>query len=165
MSRKRSFFLRAVPEEILQEPDPRLREKCSSVQGMNKEVQQSIDTMVVALKKLDSWWHPFRIFNTLGLAAPQIGYSTRIFILRRWFRVYDTYINPEIVERHFLFPIIESCLSVKTWHIVWRYMWVTIQYQTMENTLAKRSFFGPQAVLVQQEIDHLNGKLISDYGN
>ena len=114
--------------------------------------------------------------NGLGLSANQIGIRKSVSIVF----VKDepiVLINPEIIEKsNDMVVYLEGCLSlpgkvVKTR----RHKWVTVKADNFANTLkfepdsetfTDKSFWEDkgllQAVCVQHEIDHLNGKLITD---
>ena len=98
----------------------------------------------------------------LGLAANQIGYNSRIFVIKTP-EGYAAAINPEVVcmtggrKQYF-----EACLSrpgkepVK----VKRYKRVKLKLVNDKGEEALLEFKGLAARIVQHEMDHLNGVLI-----
>ena len=125
----------------------------------------------------------------VGLAAPQIGASLRIFLIRPVKNGPITiFINPEIVKfsQRQSVPtgkkgIYEGCLSIPNHYApIKRSSSVTVKYQTLNNSplsfpslklregvggelLEKtETFFGFPAHVIQHEMDHLNGILFID---
>lgn len=100
----------------------------------------------------------------LGLAGPQIGYMRRAFIIRDLSGPPIIYLNPEIIEvSPHLIDSEEACLSDPgNLYTVPRHEWVTIRHATGSH-IGKR-FEGLDAIIVQHEIDHLNGINIRDKG-
>jgi len=88
----------------------------------------------------------------LGLAAPQVGIDARLFVTR-WGSVF---VNPVIVKREFPCTTYEGCLSLPGIERgVARYNKIT---------LADGSVYTEgRAIVIQHEIDHLNGVLITSY--
>jgi peptide deformylase len=96
----------------------------------------------------------------LGLAANQIGVMLRVFVM------YDgtVMVNPRITEfKGFRQHMREGCLSLpgKSYSVE-RFTEVNVSYQDIEGTNHTEHCTGIDAQLIQHEIDHLNGELISD---
>jgi peptide deformylase len=138
--------------------DPILRSRASSILELNSETAQII------LDLSDT----FRANKgAIGLAAPQIGVSKRIIVfmdeLTKGLRVV---INPQIVSRGKEIIIeLERCLSLP--NTVWpvgRSKWVILEGMD-EWGIHFRGFFGDPSTsrVIQHEIDHLFGILITDY--
>ena len=114
------------------------------------------------------------MFHTLydakgrGLAAPQIGVLTRVFVMDAgWKDGAPTplvFVNPEVVassER--LVTYEEGCLSIPDRPLrVERPDWVDLSWQDMSGAECEGRFRGFEAVCVQHERDHLDGILITD---
>jgi len=113
----------------------------------------------------------------VALAAPQLGISKRIFIVR-----FDrlTPLEPEEAERAsdvgiFINPSFvrtsrrrqgmdEGCLSVRgIYGKTYRHVRATVEAQTMEGTFFERGGGGLLAQIFQHEIDHLDGILFIDH--
>ena len=96
--------------------------------------------------------------NGIGLAAPQIGISRRIFVMgiQGWQRAC---FNPEIRDfstKSVLFD--EGCLSFPGEHcIIQRPEWVEVRYQDPEGEWHTERFSGILARCFQHELDHLDG--------
>lgn len=99
-----------------------------------------------------------------GLAAPQVGCSTRIIVMNHGERV--AMINPEIIKHsdEEPNPKREGCLSFPgDFRMVPRYYGVTVSFTTVTGRLLTRSYHGFVAQCVQHEIDHLDGKILIDH--
>lgn len=102
----------------------------------------------------------------IGLAAPQVGVSKRVFIV-------DTKevggklacINPRIISmsRNDLCPYNEGCLSLPNMEAeVIRPRRITLEYTTPEGTATRVEADGLLARVIQHEHDHLDGILFVD---
>lgn len=97
----------------------------------------------------------------VGLAANQIGLSYRLFVTRT-----GVFINPEILGHSKEFQIknkkapLEGCLSLpKYYGVVKRYKWVKLKYWKDSDGHRSDIFEGFAAVVIQHEMDHLDGKI------
>lgn len=107
----------------------------------------------------------------VGLAAPQIGESWRVFITKPTDRAkIRVFINPVITWRSLDTSDtieeedkkLEGCLSIpKIWGNVTRAKEATVAYQDIDGSKKEETFTGLMAVIVQHETDHLNGILFS----
>lgn len=111
----------------------------------------------------------------VGLAAPQVGISQQIFIMKPTEEsTCMAVINPKILEAHSdpetpqqkklkkKNPALEGCLSIpRIWSPVTRPQKVLLEYQTSDGTKHTEWFTGFEAVIVQHEVDHLNGILFT----
>ncbi len=99
-----------------------------------------------------------------GLAAPQIGYFVNIIIVNI-FGNFTLMINPTILSHKWKFKFgNECCLSrprsikhpirVKRWHKV------RVAYTNHHGEAVVKNFKGFESIVIQHEIDHLNGFLI-----
>lgn len=101
----------------------------------------------------------------IGLAAPQIGSSMRISIAEDSDGKRYILINPEIIERSDKkVPIREGCISFLEYRgMVPRYEYVRVKAFDQDGkayTVEARDAF---AMLLQHELDHLDGILYTDY--
>ncbi len=142
---------------ILQEPDKHLRTVCKSIVGIDHSIKEASEKLVKILREVDK---PFKLW--LGMAAPQIGFDIRMFAIKRSYRNYSVLINPEILEQKWLFPTITGCYSLKALYLGKSHYWFEVKYQDLEGRYHQEIFKGGNAVLIQQEIDHLDGKLACD---
>ena len=150
---------RQIPLEILQVPNAILVTKSEEVTIFDEQVDKISNKLHETLKKVDFRGHIFG----LGLAAPQIGYNQKIIALKNSYGKYQTMVNPKITEQKWHLPWTEKCLSLNGRHFLKRYFWVKVQYKDIEGNDHEEVIIGPRAAILQQEIDHLNGILISDY--
>jgi|GEM_PF-4706069 len=110
----------------------------------------------------------FSHFGISGIAAPQVGVGLRIFLLRSSFfnpfnHSYEVFINPVVV------PVgdakdswIEFCLSASGFHWTERYKTIRIDFFNIDGTRQFEELTGSRARIAQHELDHLDGRLISD---
>lgn len=127
-------------------------------------------------------WETMYASNGVGLAAPQINRSIRIFTVdseqiienldneeRQEYEgdegIKETFINARIVE--FAgddWPYNEGCLSIpKVREDVMRPETVTIEYVNEKFEPQRKTFGGITARVIQHEYDHIEGKLFIDY--
>lgn len=100
----------------------------------------------------------------VGLAAPQIGYNKRIFVIN-FSGDLRSFINPIISEVKGFELSKEGCLSIPGKEFIRpRNNQITILYQTPLGKIESRKLVGKAAIVFQHEIDHLDGLLISDIG-
>jgi peptide deformylase len=109
----------------------------------------------------------------LGLAAPQIGKSIRIFVIDGKPAAEDdpsladfkrAFINPHITERSGeILPMTEGCLSIPNLREeVMREAHVKINYYDENWQFHDEVFEGYKARIIQHEYDHLDGILFTD---
>lgn len=149
--------------EILTSDDLRLREQSFAVEQFGTPELEELATDLV-----HTMLHGERA--ALGLAAPQIGVLLRVFAMReplkggRW-KSY-VFVNPEIIKSQGTMRFREGCLSFPDRSFVRteRAARVTLAWSEPDGTRRKRTFQGVFAVCVQHEIEHLDGKLMTDHG-
>lgn len=143
--------------EILKYPHPTLKKRSESVSRINDEVQTLIrdmrETMYAA--------------GGVGLAACQVGASTRVIVLdvspmdpeQSFFAL----INPEIVSEEGEIDHEEGCLSVpECQEKIKRKEKVRVKGLSPEGKEIEINGNGILAIALQHEIDHTNGILILD---
>ncbi len=101
----------------------------------------------------------------VGLAAPQVGVSRRIFLLRLDLekRLHEVYVNPsvELVEEKE--TVEEGCLSFPDVTVeLTRGTRVSFTATTPGGKRVERTLEGLQAHCVQHEVDHLEGRTLID---
>jgi peptide deformylase len=148
----------AKPLSIL--PDPVLRQVAEPVAEVTDAVRQLMDDMVDTMREE----------HGLGLAAPQIGLSTRVIVMDCSDEddadpVIWKMANPEIIEASDdLVSMEEGCLSIPGYRgEVTRPASVTVRYLDVDGIQQDMQATGLLAACVQHEIDHLNGRLFIDY--
>lgn len=143
--------LRTAAEEVLVDNDtlPRLRR-------LSKSMQLTVDAA-----------------ESIGLAAPQIGKSVRLFLMHihaTKFQpglktdVLHTVINPEIISfSDIIMEDWEGCLSLPgVYGRVPRAESVSVRYYDLSGNRRHEDFSGLEARVFQHEFDHLKGVLFVD---
>lgn len=143
--------------------DPILRKVAEPIVSFTEDVRTLAEEMIEAIDAYDG----------VGIAAPQLHHSVRIFVIRAFEEREDgsmtcegvkVMINPEISS-----PSAETrkesegCLSIPTIHgSVERAKEITVEYSDLDGNRIKERLSGLQARIVQHENDHLNGILFID---
>ena len=142
--------------EIRTYPDPILREVCKPALSGETNIAQ------IAMDLLDTLYSS----GGVGLAAPQIGESLRIFVVDiDWVEGKAKprlFVNPTIIEKSDPRPMDEGCLSFpnKKKEII-RANKITVRNMLLGGqTIIKAEGYLAQAI--QHEYDHLAGKLLID---
>ena len=144
---------------IITAPDPRLKIKARPVAAVDAKVRQLMDDM------LDTMYQAIGI----GLAAPQVGQSSRVIVLdvaREGEKPQPLKLaNPEILWRSSeLATFSEGCLSLPEHYAdVTRPVEVRLRYLDQENELRELHAKGLLATCLQHEIEHLDGILFVDH--
>lgn len=129
-------------------PDPILTTKCALVVSFDKVLHDLLDGMREHMK----------LENGIGLAANQVGYSARVFVMEDQKKKVWEFINPEIVERDGHQAIDEGCLSAPGVSVqVPRAQTVMVKAFDRSGNEFKVVCEGIEAVCIQHEIDHLDG--------
>ena len=104
-------------------------------------------------------------YNGIGLAAPQIGISNRLFVYQLPNEQMVVMINPQIMESSLTVePYEEGCLSIPGINAdIIRPDKVTVQYQNLGGKIITKQFKNLEARVIQHELDHLNGVLFIDH--
>lgn len=144
----------AVLPIVIGEQQSVLRAKTKEV-AVTKDILKLIKDMEQTTVKADG----------LGLAAPQIGQSLRLCVAKVNGRL-TPLINPHITFKSKETDIMEEgCLSLPNiWLPVPRSTSIVVKYLNAKGQAQERKFDGMEARIVQHEVDHLDGKLIVDYG-
>ncbi|NLE16643.1 MAG: peptide deformylase [Spirochaetales bacterium] len=131
-----------------------LTEKCQPVTKFDNALKILVDAMFETMAEADG----------VGLAAPQVGVNSRLFVIHIQGQEKRAYINPQIIETSIETDTAEEgCLSIPgVWHDVQRPARVTIQAQDTEGKVFTVKAEGLLARAIQHENDHLNGVLFID---
>ena len=147
---------------IVSIPDPVLRRKAKKITALDKDLQTLIDDMVETMREAPG----------VGLAAPQVGVSTRLIVVeyqqdeeddespRKLFVV----LNPEIVSASEEVETgVEACLSIpRIQGEVERNLKIVVKGLNRQGKPIKLKLSGWMARIFQHEIDHLEGVLFTD---
>jgi len=106
----------------------------------------------------------------VGLAAPQVGHSIRLITLDetgpKERKSPMVLLNPEFVEQTGVKESEESCLSLPTFFCkVKRYETVTVRGMNEKGEAVEIQAEGLLAIILQHEIDHLEGKTLVDHAS
>jgi len=144
---------------ILHYPDKRLKNPGKPVVEFGPELEALVEDMAETMYAAPG----------VGLAAPQIGVSLRIFIIDIATGEDDpsdlrVFINPEIVEREGDVVWEEGCLSFPGVHEeIERAERVKVRAVDRSGDAFELEADGLLAVAIQHENDHLDGKLMIDH--
>jgi peptide deformylase len=133
--------------------DPILRLLAAPVAAVTPEIKTLIADMA------ETMWHQVGI----GLAAPQIGVSLRIFVMDDGKRGARAIVNPVVTERGGVVKEEEGCLSLPgIFAEVERSKSLRIEGLDGEGQPIGFEAQGLQAKIIQHELDHLDGVLFID---
>lgn len=145
--------------KIFQYPDPVLRKETAVIDTFDDNLD------VLAADMADTMYDA----PGIGLAAPQIGESVKLIVVdistdRENDRQYMAMVNPEIIEHEGYQLDEEGCLSVpELTSNVKRFKKITVTYKDLEGNQKTLTTENRFAVVLQHEIDHLNGILFIDH--
>jgi len=145
--------------KICQYPEPVLRQETDPVTSFDEDLKQLAEDMAETMYDAPG----------IGLAAPQIGESIKLIVVdiskdRENDRQYMAMVNPEIVAHEGFQLDEEGCLSVPDLTAkVKRFKKITVSYQDLKGSPQELSTEDRFAVVLQHEIDHLNGILFIDH--
>lgn len=168
--------------KILNVPNKALNKKVKSVKKVDSRVRRLIHEMEKVLVAQDD---P----PGVGLAAPQVGFPLRLFIIKPTPGAKtEVFINPKILniggseDANFLRSSIknkqkithqathkppknsklEGCLSIpRFWAPINRQESIILSYLNQDGKEKTATFSGFKSIIIQHEIDHLNGVLFT----
>lgn len=156
------YYLCAMIYPIIMYGDPVLRQRASNLEP-GTDVHQLIEDMYETMHNASG----------IGLAAPQIGKSIRLFVVDG--TIIDdepamadfkkVFINPVMVEEAGEpWEYEEGCLSIPNIREkVTRKENLTIKYYDADWVLREEHYDGMKARIIQHEYDHIEGKMFVDY--
>jgi len=145
--------------KILTYPDNILRRPTHVLENIDAEVQKMIDQMAATMYDAPG----------VGLAAIQVGWNKSVLIYdiapAEQGRSLQVLINPRIVDHEGeMLSENEGCLSVPEFRAdVKRFASIIVEGVDREGGPMKLEAEGMLAIILQHEIDHLNGKLFFDH--
>jgi peptide deformylase len=144
--------------EICTYPDKVLLRGAEPVGAVDQEIMRLADNMAETMYNAPG----------IGLAANQVGVPRRLIVVDCSKRDLDSQlivlVNPEIVAAEGLTSMEEGCLSVPDYQAeVTRYEKVKVRGLDLQGKAVEFDADGLLAVVLQHEIDHLNGKLFIDH--
>lgn len=140
--------------EIRKYGDPILREVAQKVEKIDDEILEILDSMVETMYETKG----------VGLAAPQVGISKRIFVCDQGDGVVRKVINPVITPlTENLIECEEGCLSVPgIYKKVQRPEKIRVEYMNEKGEEITEEVEGFLAIIMQHEFDHLEAVLFVD---
>jgi peptide deformylase len=142
--------------------DPVLRQRA-------KDIEKGTDLKML----IDDMFETMHGASGIGLAAPQIGKSIRLFIVdgtvledeEGMENFKKAFVNPEILEEVGTpWEFEEGCLSIPNIREnVSRKERLKIRYYDENWNLHEEEYDGMKARIIQHEYDHIEGKLFVDY--
>jgi len=144
--------------------DPVLRKKAEEINRDYKDLTKLVQNM------FDTMYH----CSGVGLAAPQVGLSIRLFVVDASPFTEDepeangfkkVFINPQILDQDGKkWKFNEGCLSIPgVREDVERKDTITIRYQDINFETHTETYNGLRARIIQHEYDHIEGVLFTDY--
>ena len=140
--------------------DPVLRKVGAEVKMPKEELSKLIDDMFETMYNASG----------VGLAAPQIGKSLKIFVvdaspMDEVLELKKVFINPVIVEEWGEeWGYEEGCLSIpQVRGDVFRSENLTITYEDIDGNKITEDYEGIEARVIQHEYDHVEGILFTDH--
>jgi len=147
---------------VLHYPEPVLSQKAAVVDKFDSDLQSFIKDMTETMREQSG----------VGLAAPQVGVSSRIILV-------DTsagdkearmpllvMVNPEILEEEGASIMEEGCLSLPDINVdVKRAQKITVKFMDNKAKESLMTFEDLSARIILHEVDHLDGLTILDRVN
>jgi peptide deformylase len=143
--------------------NPILRRKAAAITEMTPDILTLIEEMIATMDACDG----------IGLAAPQIHHSIRLFIIRKPIENDQSFEAGEV--KVFINPVLsepseetwkapEGCLSIPTFRSeVERSREITVEYTTPNGKKIKERVSGWEAKVILHEYDHIEGILYIDH--
>lgn len=138
---------------IVKYPNSILTTPCQPVDKFDLELHTLLDQMAETMK----------VEKGIGLAANQVGYPWRMFIIQDQKGKIWEFVNPRITETDGMLLFNEGCLSAKNTYVqVTRAQQVTVVAQDRNGEEFTTVCYDIEAVCVQHELDHLDGIFFLD---
>lgn len=166
-------------DDIIRDDHPALREEAEKIEfPLNGELKTLADEMIEFLKNSQDYdiAEKYDLRPGVGIAAPQLNVKKRMFAMHIPAELDETepmsivMINPRIISHSVQTTALqdgEGCLSVDEVYegYVPRSKRITVEYFDLDGHKIKKRFKGYPAIVVQHEVDHLNGILFYDHIN
>ncbi|MEN6431375.1 MAG: peptide deformylase [Smithella sp.] len=136
---------------------------------LDKASREIIQTLIDAFMERD---------DAVGLAAPQIGINKRLIVFRakgseegqnkiKDIKDIEVLVNPRITQMHGeKVPGVEGCLSCPDVQVeISRFPEIKVRALDAKGEKINKRYLDYIARVIQHEIDHLDGRLIVDYGD
>ncbi len=148
---------------ILTYPDPLLKQKSIVIEIIDDEIVNLVENMLETMYRAPG--------TGVGLAAPQVGRNERLIVIdiNRGAEEPDDsrpiiLVNPEIVESEGEITYDEGCLSVPGYTVdITRSEKIKVRGLDLKENLVEIEADELLSIVLQHEIDHLDGNLIIDH--
>jgi peptide deformylase len=146
---------------IITIPDPLLKQTSVCIEEITKETKVLVENLKATL-----YAHP----RCVGIAAVQVGILKRIIVVDASQSLKEhrnngllIMINPHIIYSSGKISSREGCLSVPDFvgNVV-RKKKIEVEYTDIDGKIQKLETSGFEAIVIQHEIDHLDGKVFLD---
>ncbi|MBP7844498.1 MAG: peptide deformylase [Proteobacteria bacterium] len=166
--------------EIIKHPDPLLRRKSEDIDVFDEALRKTLQSMLETMHEAGG----------IGLAGVQVAFMKRALVIdighvdesqdsssdqeverenrrdRKKHSKPEFYLNPEIIKHEGDTEYEEGCLSIPgVYGMVKRSAKVTVKYQDEFGSKKEIEASDLRAIVLQHEIDHLNGVLFFDHLN
>jgi peptide deformylase len=161
-------------DDIIREGDPILRSVTKPVElPLQQEDRETLQCMMQFLKNSQdpAMSAKYKLRSGIGISANQIGLPKRMFVMylkdEKGRVVEHAWVNPKIISHSvsmIYLPESEGCLSVDrpVDGFVPRYESVKVKGYDINGKEAVMKFKGYQSILIQHEMDHLDGIMFYD---
>ncbi|MFN3471014.1 MAG: peptide deformylase [Aquificaceae bacterium] len=146
--------------EVITYPDERLRVPSLEVVDFGRDLESFVNDLVYTMKTSP---------GCVGIASPQVGVHKRIIVVdtsqskhkeNKLSHGLMVLINPVIVQQEGEIVVREGCLSVPHYTgNVKRHYWIRVRALDIKGNIIEFDTEGFEAVVLQHEIDHLDGKV------
>ncbi len=141
--------------EVYAYPDDRLRNPAAEVTEFDESLGQLVDDLFETLY----------VTNSIGLCAQQTPDQRAVLVIdvSSDKSAPQHFVNPEILSASAPGLVEETCLSVPDYKAsVWRKTKLRVRAQNRTGDTFEKDLSGMEAVCLQHEMDHLQGKLFVD---
>ncbi len=140
-------------KRVLYYPDEPLTLKAKPVEGFGAKLERLVSDLFETMYEHEG----------VGLAAPQIGISKRLFVLREPEGEPICFVNPEILEQEGREEGEEGCLSMpRVYAMVPRATRLKVRAQDVAGEAFEMEAVDFLARIIQHETDHLDGMLFPE---
>lgn len=171
---KQEGFIMLTTKDIIRDPDPMLRKKVAEIKEIDKETVDQLKEMREYLvnSQNEETAEKYGLRPGVGLAAPQIGLDKRMLAvyiedgegdIDHDFMLINPKVKSHSVTETYL-PGGEGCLSVDEdiAGLVHRYQRIKVNAVDIEGNPVEIKAKGMLAVVLQHELDHLDGIMFYD---
>lgn len=176
----RSVFVMITMDDIIRDYHPTLRKKAEKVEfPLSTDLKQLSEDMIEFLSNSQDpeMAEKYKLRAGVGVAAPQLNISKQMFAVHlpgegetEEQALSLVMINPKVIRHSVKQTALqngEGCLSVDEVYegLVPRHKRITVEYYDLDGNKHEERFIGYPAIVIQHEMDHLNGILFFDLIN